>query len=130
MTIPSATPAAKVTKLDRAVAIYKKHQPKNLARKDFRAVVVAEFRKELGVTNLGTLGMYFGQCDQIVNIRTPKHYNITAPRKTRATVAKAKRHAAEATMSESELTALLTNHIRGTKAKTLSATPTSPISSL
>lgn len=86
----TATP--KPRKLDQAIDIYKKHLPvrDSLKKREFRALVVDDFKKTLGVTNSGTLGMYFAQCDQTVLVRTPKSYNHTAPRRTKTATAKAR----------------------------------------
>jgi hypothetical protein len=92
--IMTATPTKKVTKLDQAVEIYKRHLPKKdtLSKKEFRALVVADFKKEMKLTNAGTIGMYFGQADQLASNRAPKQYNRTAPRQTSKSV-KARKNA-------------------------------------
>jgi hypothetical protein len=78
----------KTKKIDQAVEIFKRHLPTrvSLSKKEFRAAVVADLKKELGVTNAGTLGMYFAWSDQLVSGRTAKQYNRTAPRKPKGSV--------------------------------------------
>ena len=88
------TPAAKTPKtkkIDLAVEIFKRHLPTRdtLSKRDFRAAVVADMKKELNVDSAGTLGMYFAWSDQLVSGRTAKQYNRTAPRRSKAAVAAA-----------------------------------------
>lgn len=104
-----ATPQ-KSRKIDQAVAIFTRHLPtrESLPKRAWRALVVADIKKELEVSNPGTLGMYFSWSDQLVGGRTAKQYNRTAPRATRAaSAAKAPREGAEAgDASEAELNKL------------------------
>ncbi len=90
MTTP-APKAPKTKKIDLAVEIFKRHLPTRdtLSKRDFRAAVVADMKKELDVSNAGTLGMYFAWSDQLVSGRQSKQYNRTAPRRTKAAVAAA-----------------------------------------
>lgn len=80
--------STKTKKIDQAVEIFKRHLPTrdSLSKKEFRTAVVADLKKELGVTNAGTLGMYFAWSDQLVSGRTAKQYNRTAPRKAKGSV--------------------------------------------
>lgn len=101
------TPAAKTPKtkkIDLAVEIFERHLPTRdtLSKRDFRAAVVADMKKELDVTNAGTLGMYFAWSDQLVSGRQSKQYNRTAPRRTKAAVA-----AAASAPSDKDMNALL-----------------------
>lgn len=77
-TVPSAvTKVAKVKKSDQAFQIFRFHLPKRdtMTPKQFRAGVVAEMKKKMGVTNAGTLGMYFSWADKYVTGRPKKQYN-------------------------------------------------------
>lgn len=80
-----AAPVAKTRKIDTAVDIFKNHLAKRetMAKKDFRNLVVADISKTMGITNKGTLGMYFSWADQLVSERGAKQYNRTAPRKAK-----------------------------------------------
>jgi hypothetical protein len=58
----------KSKKSDQAFAIFKKHMHlrDSMKPRAFRTLVVEEMSKELGVTNKGTLGMYFAWSQQVV----------------------------------------------------------------
>lgn len=105
------TTTKKITKLDQALEIFNRHTSNraSLSKKEFRAVVVADFKKELGLTNPGTIGMYFGQADQLVTNRTPKQYNRTAPRRTTKAVTARK----NAAISDGELNRLASSFANG-----------------
>lgn len=72
-------------KIELAVDIFTKHLPtrESTPKREWRAKVVAEIAETLGVTNKGTLGMYFAWSDQLVSGRSAKQYNVTAPRRSR-----------------------------------------------
>jgi len=76
-----ATPAApkekKAKKSDIAFSIYAKHASKRetMSKKEFRTMVVAEMSETLGVTNKGTLGMYFAWSEQVITGRGAKVYS-------------------------------------------------------
>ncbi|AMQ65989.1 hypothetical protein AAY80_116 [Stenotrophomonas phage vB_SmaS-DLP_6] len=82
----NATKTAKTKKIDSAVQIFQRHLPTrdSMTKKEWRALVVADMKKELDVSNAGTLGMYFAWSDQLVTGRTAKQYNRTAPRAAKA----------------------------------------------
>lgn len=82
----NATKPAKTKKIDSAVQIFQRHLPTrdSMTKKEWRALVVADMKKELDVSNAGTLGMYFAWSDQLVTGRTAKQYNRTAPRAAKA----------------------------------------------
>lgn len=82
------TTVPKTKKIDTAVQIFQRHLParRYLTKKEFRALVVADMKKELDVTATGTLGMYFAWSDQLVSGRTAKQYNRTAPRRPKGSV--------------------------------------------
>ena len=116
------TPAAKTPKtkkIDLAVEIFKRHLPTRdtLSKRDFRAAVVADMKKELDVANAGTLGMYFAWSDQLVSGRQSKQYNRTAPRRTKAAVA-----AAAAAPSDEDMNKLV-NEFNKAVAKTAAKKP-------
>jgi hypothetical protein len=77
----------KEKKMTQAVEIYQKLLPKKekLSKRDFRALVVEEFRKKLGLENSGTIGMYFSIADKRVTGRDFKSYNRVAERKPNRT---------------------------------------------
>lgn len=85
------TTPVKVKKIDAAVEIFKRHLPTRdtLSKREWRALVVADMKKELDVAKAGTLGMYFAWSDQLVSGRQSKQYNRTAPRRTPKQVASA-----------------------------------------
>lgn len=91
----------KPKKIDGAVEIFKRHLPTRdtLSKREFRANVVADIKKELDVTSAGTLGMYFAWSDQLVTGRGPKQYIRTAPRAPKGSV-KAKQSAKGAAHGE------------------------------
>lgn len=68
---------AKQKKSDQAFEIYKTFLPKKegMKKREFRALVVAEISKQLGVTNKGTLGMYFAWAEQVVTGRPAAVYS-------------------------------------------------------
>ena len=104
------TQPAKTKKIDQAVEIFKRHLPKRdtLSKKEFRALVVADIKKELNVTTAGTIGMYFAWSDQLVSGRGAKQYNRTAPRAAKGSVkAKAAAIASGETPSDAELNRLV-----------------------
>jgi hypothetical protein len=80
------TKTAKTKKIDSAVQIFQRHLPTrdSMTKKEWRALVVADMKKELDVSNAGTLGMYFAWSDQLVTGRPSKQYNRTAPRAAKA----------------------------------------------
>jgi len=67
----------KVKKCDQAFSIYQKHLPQKdaMKKREFRAMVVAEMSEQLGVTNKGTLGMYFAWSEQVITARPAKVYS-------------------------------------------------------
>lgn len=76
-----STPALKKPrKIDQAVAILTRFQDQRtaLTKKEFRTLCVDAIKKELDVSNLGTIGMYFADADIIVTGRAPKLYNSTS----------------------------------------------------
>ena len=79
-------PAKKVKKIDTATRIFERHLPNRdtMTKKEFRALVVADMKKELGVSNAGTLGMYFAWSDQLITGRAAKQYNRVAGRKPKS----------------------------------------------
>lgn len=109
----------KVKKIDQAIEIFKRHLPKRegMAKREFRAMVVADMKKELNVTNAGTIGMYFAWSDQLVSGRAAKQYNRTAPRAAKGSV-KARKEAVASgeAPSEDELTRLANEFSRGVAA--------------
>lgn len=82
------TKTRKPKKIDSAVEIFKRHLPTRdtLSKREFRANVVADIKKELNVSSDGTLGMYFAWADQLVTGRPAKQYNRTAPRAPKRSV--------------------------------------------
>lgn len=97
----TTTKARKPKKIDSAVEIFKRHLPTRdtLSKREFRANVVADIKKELNVSAAGTLGMYFAWADQLVTGRGPKQYIRTAPRAPKGSV-KAKQSAKGAAHGE------------------------------
>jgi hypothetical protein len=81
-------PARKEKKMSVAIDIYTEMQKKHakalnsgkMTKREFRAEVVAEMSKRLGVTNNGTLGMYYSVADFRVTGREAKKYNRVATR--------------------------------------------------
>lgn len=119
MTTNSTTKAAKTKKIDLAVQVFTRHLPTRdtMTKREWRALVVADMKTELGVTNAGTLGMYFAWSDQLVTGRGAKQYNRTAPRAPKGSV-KAKKAAVASgeTASDDELTRLANEFSRGVAA--------------
>ena len=101
MAASNTTKAHKPKKIDGAVEIFKRHLPTRdtLSKREFRANVVADIKKELDVSSAGTLGMYFAWADQLVTGRGPKQYIRTAPRAPKGSV-KAKQSAKGAAHGE------------------------------
>ena len=68
---------AKTKKYEQAFAIYEKHLSKKdtMKKREFRAMVVAEMSEVLGVTNKGTLGMYYAWADQKITGRKAAVYS-------------------------------------------------------
>jgi hypothetical protein len=101
MAASNTTKAHKPKKIDGAVEIFKRHLPTRdtLSKREFRANVVADIKKELDVSSAGTLGMYFAWADQLVTGRGPKQYILTAPRAPKGSV-KAKQSAKGAAHGE------------------------------
>ena len=75
MSTQENTPKQK--KSDIAFAIFAKHLPKRdtMKKREFRAMVIEEMSKALGVTNKGTLGGYFSWSDQVNTGRSAKVYS-------------------------------------------------------
>lgn len=67
----------KTKKADAAFAIFASHLPKRetMKKREFRAMVVEDMAKQLGITNKGTLGMYFAWSDQVITGRKAKVYS-------------------------------------------------------
>lgn len=122
--------AVKTKKIDQAVEIFKSHLDKRetLSKKEFRNLVVADMQKQLGVTNKGTLGMYFAWSDQLVSGRGAKQYNRTAPRRAKgANVARDAKDENGKTEEErlNEAVAKVNKTIAGMRAK--NATVATPV---
>jgi hypothetical protein len=105
----NAQPERKEKKMTIAIDIYTKLRNKHQAaldsgkmtKRDFRAKVVAEMSEKLGVTNLGTLGMYFSVADFRVTGRAAKQYNRVASRGPNLTPEqRAERQAQQAAIKE------------------------------
>lgn len=77
-----STTTPKVKKADKALEIFRRHLPTRdtMDRHAFRAAVISDFKREMKVTNTGTLGMYFSWADKQVTGRQTKQYNRTAGR--------------------------------------------------
>ena len=73
----------KEKKMTLATEIYQKHLPKKdkMTKREFRALVVEDFKKHLGLENPGTIGMYYSIVDKRVTGRAFKTYNRVAERK-------------------------------------------------
>lgn len=120
MAASNTTKTAKPKKIESAVEIFNRHLPKRatLTKKEFRALVVADIKKELDIKSDGTLGMYFAWADQLVTGRGPKQYIRTAPRAPKGSV-KAKQSAkgaAQGDATEDELNRLASQFAAGVKA--------------
>jgi hypothetical protein len=84
-------------KMTLAVEIYEHHLPKKekMSKREFRALVVEDMKKKLGITNSGTVGMYFSIADKRVTGRDFKNYNRVPERKPNLTTEERAARAAE-----------------------------------
>lgn len=84
---PSAAAERKEKKMTLATEIYQKHLPKKdtMTKREFRALVVEDFKKKLDIENSGTLGMYYSIVDARVTGRKFKKYNRVSERKPNRT---------------------------------------------
>jgi hypothetical protein len=75
-------PERKEKKLTIATEIFQKLLPRRekLSKKDFRALVISEMGRQMGLSNPGTLGMYFSVSDALVTGRKFKKYNRVSNR--------------------------------------------------
>jgi hypothetical protein len=83
----SAASERKEKKMTQAMEIYQANIAKKdtMTKREFRALIVEQFKQKLGLENAGTIGMYYSIVDARITGRKFKSYNRVAERKPNRT---------------------------------------------